>query len=82
MTQTKNNCSVVVTGENVLDYSVIKNFMNTKLKVVKVDKKLAEQPTGVRSKLRQVREEGDVIVEEEGGTNNGEDDVMGRDNVQ
>ena len=58
MTQTKKNCSVVVTGENVLDYSVIKKFMNTKLKVVKVDKKLAEQATEVRSKLRKCREEG------------------------
>ena len=50
MTQTKKNCPVVVTGENCLDYSVISNYMNTKSKVVKVDKKLAEQATGVRSK--------------------------------
>ena len=82
MTQTKKNCSVVVTGENVLDYSVIRNFMNKKMKVVKVDKKLAEQATGVRSKLRQGRGEGAVIVEEEGGASNGEDDFMGRENVQ
>ena len=41
MTRTKKNCPVVVTGENCLDYSVINNYMNTKPKVVKVDKKLA-----------------------------------------
>ena len=41
MTRTKKNCPVVVTGENCLDYSVIRNYMNTKSKVVKVDKKLA-----------------------------------------
>ena len=56
--------------------------MNTKSKVVKVDKKLAEQATGVRSKRRQGRGEGAVIGEEECGANNGEDAVMGRDNVQ
>ena len=56
--------------------------MNMKSKVVKVDKKLAEQATGVRSKQRQGRGKGDVIVKEEGGANNGEDDVMGRENVQ
>ena len=56
--------------------------MNTKSKVVKVDKKLAEQVTGVRSKRRQGRGEGAVISEEEGGANNGEDAVMRRENVQ
>ena len=45
MTRTEKNCPVVVTGENCLDYSVISNYMNTKLKVVKVDKKLSEQAT-------------------------------------
>ena len=76
MTRTKKNCPVVVTGENCLDYSVISNYMNTKSKVVKVDKKLAEQATGVRSKQRQGRGEGAVIGEEEGGANNGEGAVM------
>ena len=61
-----------------MDYSVIRNYMNTKYKVVKVDKKLAEQATGVRSKRRQGRGEGAVIGEEEGGDNNGEDYFMGR----
>ena len=56
--------------------------MNTKSKVVKVDKKLVEQATGVRSKRRQGRGEGSVIGEEEGGANNGVDAVMGRENVQ
>ena len=82
MTRTENNCPVVVTGENCLDYSVISNYMNTKSKVVKVDKKLAEQATGVRSKRRQGRGEGAVIDEEEGGANNGEYAVMGRENIQ
>ena len=41
MTRTENNFPVVVTGENCLDYSVISNYMNTKLEDVKVDKKLA-----------------------------------------
>ena len=45
MTQTEKIFPVVVTGENFLDYSVISNYMNTKSKVVKVDKKLAEQAT-------------------------------------
>ena len=78
MTQTKENCPVVVTGENCLDYSVINNYMNTKSKVVKVDKKLAEQATEVISKRRHGRGKGAVIGEEEGGANNGEDAVMGR----
>ena len=83
MTQTEKNCPVVVvTGEKCLDYSVISNYMNTKSKVVKVDKKLAEQATGVRYKRRQDRDEGAVIGEEEGGANNGEGAVMGRENVQ
>ena len=82
MTRTDKNFPVVVTGENCLDYSVISNYMNMKSKVVKVDKKLAEQATGVRSKQRRGRGEGYVIGEEEGGANNGEDAVMGRDNVQ
>ena len=56
--------------------------MNTKSKLVKVDKKLAEQATGVRSKRRKGRGEGAVIGEEEGGANNGKDAVMGRENVQ
>ena len=56
--------------------------MNTKPKVVKFDKKLAEQATGVRSKQRHGRGEGAVIEEEECGANNGEDAVMGRENVQ
>ena len=63
MTRTEKNCPVVVTGENCLDYSVISNYMNTKLKFVKVDKKLAEQATGVRFKRRQGRGEGSVIGE-------------------
>ena len=61
MTRTEKNCPVVVTGENCLDYSVISNYTNTKSKVVKVDKKLAEQSTGMISKLRQVWGEGAVI---------------------
>ena len=65
-----------------MDYSVSSNYMNTKSKFVKVDKKLAEQATGVRSKRKQGRGEGTVIGEEEGGANNGEDAVMGRENVQ
>ena len=56
--------------------------MNIKSKVVKVDKNLAEQVTGVRSKRRKGRGKGAVIGEEEGGANNGEDAVMGRENVQ
>ena len=55
MTQTEKNFPVVVTGENCLDCSVISNYMNTKSKVVKVDKKLAEQAIGVRYKLRKGR---------------------------
>ena len=82
MTRTEKNCPVVVTGENCLDYSIIRNYMNTKLKVVKFDKKLAEQATGVISKQRQGRGEGAVIDEEEGGANNGEDAFMGMENVQ
>ena len=82
MTRTENNFPVVVTGENCFDYSVISNYMNTKSKVVKVDKKLAEKATGVRSKQRQGRGEGAVIGKEEGGANNGDDAVMGRENVQ
>ena len=82
MTRTENNFPVVVTGENCLDYSVISNYMNTKSKVVKVDKKLAEQATGVMSNRRQDRGEGAVIGEEDGGANNGDDAVVGRDNVQ
>ena len=82
MTQNENNFPVVVTGDNCLDYSVISNYMNTKSKVVKVDKKLAEQATGVRSKRRQGRGEGAVIGEEEGGANNGDAAVMGRENIQ
>ena len=82
MTRTENNCPVVVTGENCLDYSVMSNYMNTKSKVVKVNKKLAEQATGVRSKRRQDRGKGAVIGEEDGGANNGDDAVVGRDNVQ
>ena len=82
MTQTEKNCPVVVTGENFLGYSVLSNYMNTKLKVVKVDKKLVEHVTGVRSKQRQGRGEGAVIGDEEGSANNGEDAVMGRDNFQ
>ena len=74
MTRTEKNFPVVVTGENCLDYSVLSNYMNTKLKVVKVDKKLVEHVTGVRSKQRQGRGEGAVIGEEEGGANNGEDE--------
>ena len=58
MTRTEKNCPVVVTGENCLEYSVISNYMNMKSKVIKVDKKLAEQATGVRSKRRQGRGEG------------------------
>ena len=56
--------------------------MNTISKFVKVDKKLAEQATGVRSKQMRGRGEGSVIGVEEGGANNGEDSVMGRENVQ
>ena len=82
MALNEKNCPVVVTGENCLDYSVVSNYMNTKSKVVKVDKKLAEQATGVRSERRQGRGEGDVIGEEESGANNGEDAVMERENVQ
>ena len=63
MTRTEKNCPVVVTGENCLEYSVISNYMNTKSKVVKVHKKLAEQATGVRSKRTQGRVEGAVIGE-------------------
>ena len=66
----------------MFDYSVISNYMNTKSKVVKVDKKLAEQATGVISKWSQGRGKGAVIGEEEGGANNGEDAVMGQENVQ
>ena len=51
--------------------------MNTKSKVLTVDKKLAERATGARSKRRQCRGEGAVIGEEEGGANNGEDAFMG-----
>ena len=82
MTRTEKNCPVVVTGENCSDYSFISNYMNMKSKVVKVDKKLAEQATGERSQRRQGRGEGAVIGKEEGGDNNGEDAVMGRENVQ
>ena len=82
MTQIEKNCPVVVTGENFLEYSVISNYMNTKSKVVNVDKKLSEQAIGVRSKQRQGRGEGTVIGEEEGGADNSKDDVMGRENVQ
>ena len=82
MTQTEKNCPVLVTGENCLDYSVISNYMNTKSKVVKVDKKLAEQAIGVRSKRSQGRVEGAVIGKVKGGANNGENTVMGRENVQ
>ena len=82
MTQTEKNCPVVVTGENCVYYSVISNYMNTKSKVVKVDKNLEEKATGVRSKLRQGRVEWAVIGEEEDGANNGKDAVMGRENVQ
>ena len=81
MTRTENNFPVVVTGENCLYYSVISNYMNTKSKVVKVDKKLAEQATGVRSKQRQGRGEGAVIGEEEHGANKGEGAVLGLDNL-
>ena len=38
MTRMEKNCRVVVTGENCLDYSVIRKYMNTESKVVKVDK--------------------------------------------
>ena len=41
-----------------------------------------EHATGGRSKQRQVRGEGAGIGEEECGSNNGEDAVMGRENVQ
>ena len=82
MTGTEKNFPVVVTGENCLDYSVISNYMNMKSKVVKVDKKLAEQATAVISKRSHGRGKGAVIGEEEGGANNGEDAVMGRENVQ
>ena len=82
MTRTEKNYPVIVTGDNCLDYSVINNYMNMKQKVVKVDKKLAEQATGVRYKRRQGRGKEAVIGEEEGGANNGEDAFMGRENVQ
>ena len=65
-----------------MDYSVISNYMNMKSIVIKFDKKLAEQETEVISKRRHGRGKGAVIGEEEGGANNGEDAVMGRENVQ
>ena len=82
MPRNEKNCPVVDTGENCLDYSVIRNYVNTKSKVVEVDKKLAELATWVRSKRKQGRGEGYVIGKEEGGANNGENAFMGRENVQ